>query len=182
MVCVSSGDNLIASIPDSWNERFGGEFVKKMLRVAIAVPPLLFASAFRGITFLFAITGIYHCTCFSLTLSLCVCTCSWLYNVYIISDVFVIHCIKRRRLCALFFHNTEHHSISVYIQTGLFGFIIGLVIPSVFQLLTNRYFNIHYPAHSSTPYSTPLSSSYFAGALLAVGIAATMAGFATVRL
>jgi hypothetical protein len=69
-------------------------------------------------------------------------------------------------------------------STGLFGFIIGLVIPSSLQLITNRYFAAKYPSHpdaGKTAYSNFLGSSLVAAVLFAISIVATACGFATVK-
>jgi hypothetical protein len=57
LVCVSVGDNLLTSVPDSYVADLGPTGTKKALRLLAALPPLLFTTFFRGITFLFALTG-----------------------------------------------------------------------------------------------------------------------------
>ena len=57
IVCVTVGDNLMASVPSHWITNYGHRLVHRSVRLVAAIPPLIFSALFRGITFLFAITG-----------------------------------------------------------------------------------------------------------------------------
>ena len=85
----------------------------------------------------------------------------------------------------LFASVLTHHPLFLSARAGLFGVVISLLVPITLQILSRRYFAKHWPSvpeADRTPYTTILSGSLVTYPLLAVALAVTAYGFATVKL
>ncbi|TDH72602.1 hypothetical protein CCR75_003888 [Bremia lactucae] len=59
MVGVTVGDNMLMSFPKHLTERFGRNVTRRMCRLSVAAPPILFAVVFKRLDFIFAIAGLF---------------------------------------------------------------------------------------------------------------------------